>query len=66
MTGPLGSTLTIPEAVETMSSWMPFDSTIAPECVSIPGQLKPELLNGFQPVKLERRSMQTLLWVSGA
>lgn len=66
MTGPPGSTLTTPEAVETMSSWMPYDSIIAPECVRIPGQLKLELLNGFQPVKLEKRFMQTRLWVSGA
>lgn len=58
--------LIIPEAVETMSSWTQFVSTIGPECVRRPGQLKPEPLNGSQPVKLGRRSTQIPLWASGA
>lgn len=64
--GPHGSMLITLGAVETMSSWRPFASTTVPECVRLPGQSKPEPLNGSQPVKLGRRSMQTPLLASGA
>lgn len=66
MTGPRGSMLITLEAEETMSSWMPSAFTTVPVCVKVPRRLKPEPLNGSQPLKLERRSMQTLLWASGA
>lgn len=49
-----------------MSSWMPSAFTTVPVCVNIPRRLKPEPPNGSQPLNLERRSMQTLLWASGA
>lgn len=66
MSGPHGSMLITPEALETMSSWEPFASTTVPECARLPEQSKPELLSGSQLVKLARRSMQTPLWASGA
>lgn len=66
MSGPHGSMSITREAVETMSSWRQFVFTTATECVKTHVRLKPELLNGFQSVKLGRRSMQTPLWVSGA
>lgn len=66
MSGPHGSMLITLEVVETMSSWTQFAFTTVPECVRTPGQSKLEPLNGSQPVKLERRSMQTPLWASGA
>lgn len=49
-----------------MNNWMPSAFTTVPMCVKIPGRLKPEPLNGSQHMKLERRSMQTPLWASGA
>lgn len=66
MSGLHGSMLITPEAEETMSSSMPFAITTVLGCVRTPWQLKPKPLNGSQPMKLERRSMQTPLWASGA
>lgn len=58
--------LTTLVVMETMNSWRPSDSITVRECVRLHGPLKPEPLNGSQPVRPGRRSMQTPQWGSGA
>lgn len=58
--------LTTLVVMETMNSWRPSDSITVRECVRLHGPLKPEPLNGSQPVRPGKRSMQTPQWGSGA